>query len=103
MKDVWKVWSLRLDLVNVTVHLLTKHGESPLSTINFIKSKLTVESFSDFTEDIDLISQEIQLMDSRFNEHPVNKRSNVFTNILQPIHHIIQGDDVQAEVHSRYV
>ncbi|KAJ9601170.1 hypothetical protein L9F63_000690, partial [Diploptera punctata] len=32
---------------------------------------------------------------------PVNRRSNVFTNILQPIHHYTSTELVQAEVHHR--
>jgi len=32
---------------------------------------------------------------------PVNRRSNVFTNILQPIHHLAGTELVQAEIHHR--
>jgi hypothetical protein len=31
----------------------------------------------------------------------VNRRANVFTNILQPIHHLGDAELVQAEIHHR--
>lgn len=87
---------------NVTVRLLQSHGtKSPLACVNFIKSHLTVENFSNLCQDIDLVSQEILIMDTRFHGlDPVNK-CNVFTNILQPIRHSTDKDLVQAEIHSR--
>lgn len=89
--------------MNVTVRLINKQNEiaSPLSCVNFIKSRLTIESFSNFSQDIDLVSQEILIKDTRFEDAPVNERSNVFTNILQPINMKLQKDIVQVEVHSR--
>lgn len=100
---MWTLTSLRIDLLNVTVRLINKQNEiaSPLACVNFIKSRLTIESFSNFSQDIDLVSQEILIKDTRFDDVPVNKRSNVFTNILQPINMKLQKDIVQVEVHSR--
>jgi len=34
-------------------------------------------------------------------DEPVNRRSNVFTNILQPIHHLAGMELVQLEIHHR--
>ncbi len=64
---VWRTNCLNLDLVNVSLTLLPvdKKFES-LACINFVKSHLTVESFSDKSQDIDLVSQEILMTDTRF-------------------------------------
>lgn len=59
--------SIHLDLVNVVVHLKQKHGEGvSLACVNFIKSRLVVETFSDRSQDIDLVSAEILITDTRF-------------------------------------
>lgn len=81
---------LQLGLQNVTVRLCEDGGE-PLATVHFISSKLTVENFSDFAQDIDLLSQEIVLVDTRRNG------SNVFTDILRPNSGTASG----MEIHSR--
>ncbi|XP_063232383.1 intermembrane lipid transfer protein Vps13D [Bacillus rossius redtenbacheri] len=100
--QVWTHFSLQLDLLNVTLKLQVSHStNSPLACINFIKSRLLLETFSNGTQDVDLVSQEILVADTRFQAEPVNKRSNVFTNILQPINMSFEGDRVQAEVHHR--
>jgi len=84
--STWRTMSIHLDLVNVVLHLREKHGEGPaLASINFIKSRLAVDSFSDKAQDIDLVSSEILLTDTRYQNEPMNKRFNVFTNILQPL------------------
>lgn len=113
--------SIHLDLVDVTLKLQLNHGpepwcdlspgqthipsqgegESSLACINFIKSRLTVEMYSDRSQDVDLVSQEILITDTRYQDEPVNKRSNVFTNILQPINMNFSKDMVQAEIHHR--
>lgn len=86
---------------NVTLRLLQSHSNnSPIACINFIKSHLTIETFSNLCQDIDLVSQEILIMDTRFRETD-QKQSNVFTNILQPVRHSTEHDIVQAEIHSR--
>lgn len=41
-------------------------GTCPLACINFIRSRLTFESFSDESKDVDLVSQEILISDTRF-------------------------------------
>lgn len=66
-EPVWLMNSIHLDLVNVVVHLKQTHGEGiPLACINFIKSRLVVETFSDRSQDIDLVSAEILITDTRF-------------------------------------
>ncbi|KAJ8964860.1 hypothetical protein NQ314_004578 [Rhamnusium bicolor] len=100
--EEWKIFSIKLDMQNVTVQLLKSHSsKSPLTCINFIKSHLTVETFSNLCQDIDLVSQEILIMDTRFHGVDPTECCNVFTNILQPIKYSKENDLVQAEVHSR--
>lgn len=87
--DVWKSVSLALQLHNVTVELLNSHAlaqqaQQSLARLDFIRSHLSLESYSDQTKDIDLVSHEIVVSDTRFKEEPVNARPNVFTSILQP-------------------
>ncbi|XP_076466689.1 LOW QUALITY PROTEIN: intermembrane lipid transfer protein VPS13D-like [Babylonia areolata] len=89
--DVWKSVSLVIQLHNVTVELLTSHAVPPqqlsqqsLARLDFIRSRLSFESYSDQSKDIDLVSHEIVVSDTRFKEEPVNSRPNVFTSILQP-------------------
>lgn len=96
----WNNLSITLDLQNVSVSL--RQPESgPLACVNFIKSTLKVDSKSDGSQDIDLISQEILVTDTRIwgivNE--INPIVNVFTNILKPMND--HGAIIQAEIHSR--
>ncbi|XP_033219342.1 vacuolar protein sorting-associated protein 13D isoform X2 [Belonocnema kinseyi] len=100
-----KVWTksyISLELLNVTLKLRPHHGIAALACVNFIKSKLTLDSLSDGSQDIDLVSQEILVTDTRFQDEPVNRRSNVFTAILQPLRNSVCLEDrVQAEIHHR--
>ncbi|XP_063884386.1 intermembrane lipid transfer protein VPS13D-like isoform X2 [Scylla paramamosain] len=106
--DVWTSFSITLVLDNVTLeldHVGKREAQacSPLACINFIRSRLTFESFSDESKDVDLVSQEILISDTRFEGFPVNKRSNIFTNILQPtpLKSAKNNSQLQAEVHYR--
>ncbi|XP_055691450.1 intermembrane lipid transfer protein Vps13D isoform X2 [Lutzomyia longipalpis] len=72
--------------------------ENFLACINFIKSSLKIDSFSDGSQDIDLVSQEILVTDTRTQ---FTAPRNVFTNILAPTTTKFNEDSVQAEVHSR--
>ncbi|KAK8735874.1 hypothetical protein OTU49_017439, partial [Cherax quadricarinatus] len=107
LESVWTSLSIILNLDNVTLELESSVEEnnicSPLACINFISSKLTYESFSDESKDVDLVSQEILISDTRFEGFPVNKRSNIFTNILQPTpsKSAKNSSQLQAEVHYR--
>ncbi|GBP32066.1 Vacuolar protein sorting-associated protein 13D [Eumeta japonica] len=96
---VWTLLSINLDLQNVTVKLEPEHGVSSLACINFIKSRLLVETYSDFSQDIDLVSQEILVSDTRYQLEPANRRGNVFSHIVQPMAE--HQHAVQAEVHAR--
>lgn len=112
-KRVWTNTSITLDLqdVSVRLHLPTcneplnressSHNNPSLACINFIKSSLKIDSFSDGSQDIDLVSQEILVIDSRNANSNENQPKNVFSNILQPINFKPGSDSVQAEVHSR--
>ncbi|XP_047493790.1 vacuolar protein sorting-associated protein 13D-like isoform X6 [Penaeus chinensis] len=106
--SVWTSLTIILNLDNVTLELENLEEESvqetkPLACVNFISSRLTFESFSDQTKDVDLVSQEILISDTRFENFPVNKRSNIFTNILQPtpLKSAKNDSQLQAEVHYR--
>ncbi|XP_029047151.1 vacuolar protein sorting-associated protein 13D isoform X1 [Osmia bicornis bicornis] len=98
---IWKKSCITLELVNVTVKLHPNHNIAALACVNFIKSRLTLDSLSDGSQDIDLVSQEILIIDTRFQDEPVNKQSNVFTSILQPLRNSNNENRVQAEVHHR--
>ncbi|XP_075234181.1 vacuolar protein sorting 13D [Lycorma delicatula] len=99
-QSVWPCTSLYLELLDVSVRLQPS-PDVTLTCINFIKSYLNVDSYSDRTQDVDLVSREILITDTRFQDEPVNKRSNVFTNILQPMQTLSTTQYVQAQIHHR--
>uniref|UniRef100_A0A2M4A0B1 Putative vacuolar protein n=1 Tax=Anopheles triannulatus TaxID=58253 RepID=A0A2M4A0B1_9DIPT len=111
LDEVWKNLSINLELLDVSVRLVQTLDDSrqtvqPLACVNFIKSKLLVDCFSDGAQDIDLVSQEIQLIDTRFltaegTSPGCGEVQNVFPNILQPIRGEPGTELVQAEIHSR--
>ena len=80
--DVASAWTcnfIDIQLQDVILDVMPDRSSGPvLARINFFKSRLILESFSDSSRDIDLVSQEILLSDLRFAAFPVNKRSNVF-------------------------
>merc|ERR1719427_1705817 len=96
-----------MELQDVIVDLVLEHEAGPqqrqagLARVNFIKSRLVYESFSDFSKDVDLVSQEILLRDTRYTDLPANKRVNVFSCILQPMQLEERKSLLQAEVHYR--
>ena len=63
---------MTFELQDVILDLLLSHENlnrdpnNNLARINFFKSRLVFEAFSDFTKDVDLVSQEILLSDMRF-------------------------------------
>ncbi|XP_041977291.1 vacuolar protein sorting-associated protein 13D [Aricia agestis] len=103
--QVWTTWSLKLELQDVIVQLRAgaggsgAEGEAALACVNFIKSRLLVESYSDLSQDIDLVSAEILVSDTRYAAEPANRRANVFSHIVAPLPE--QRHSVQAEVHAR--
>ncbi|CAH0555796.1 unnamed protein product [Brassicogethes aeneus] len=100
IRDVWTTFSLKLDLQNVTLRLLKSHESPPISCINFIKSKLVLETYSDNSQDVDLMSQEILIVDTRFQGIETASPVNVFTNILQPNKNS-KKNELQVEIHNR--
>ncbi|GAB6019931.1 hypothetical protein CHUAL_001462 [Chamberlinius hualienensis] len=107
---------LRLKLVDVQLDCNTQ--EAHLAQINFISSELTYRSTSSGSSEVDLVSREILVSDTRFCSYPANNRPNVFCNILQATRHRrktksqskadVDGADVaeeegflQAELHYR--
>lgn len=126
---LWTYMSITLDLQDVSVRLQmpkTKNGfnytsigrdscvsfidvdstDTPLACINFIKSTLKIDQFSDASQDIDLVSQEILITDTRYTKNICDETAqakNVFTTILKPTTNVqTNGENqVQCEVHSR--
>ena len=105
---VWTGMFMDIELLNVILDIMTAQPklDACLARVNLIKSRLIYESFSDSSKDVDLVSQEILLDDYRFRDYPMNKRSNVFSQILQPMtkEMLPQGERtslLQAEVHYR--
>ncbi|CAG0914450.1 unnamed protein product [Notodromas monacha] len=85
-KEVWTTFALIVDLKDVSLRAKWSHSEkNPLAKINFIQSRLTIESHTDNSRDIDLVSQEIRLHDLRHADDPLNPEANRFKRILQPI------------------
>lgn len=80
MSSIWTGLMIILNLDNVTLELNSLPEEVdgresrreingtqiPLACVNFIRSKLTYESFSDESKDVDLVSEEILISDTRF-------------------------------------
>ena len=64
-ETVWLTMSVRLDLQNVSLELVTDDSAA-LARVDFIRSQLLYESFSDSSKDVDLMSREIRLHDTRF-------------------------------------
>ncbi|ELT97897.1 hypothetical protein CAPTEDRAFT_149660 [Capitella teleta] len=107
--QVWKGISITLDLEDVTTELLSAHEDSAhgtkeqsLAKFNFITSRLSYESYSNGCKDIDLVSHEIRVHDTRYRG--LNVRPNVFTDILRPSCQEAVGPDqgaLQMELHFR--
>ena len=71
--NVWTGISINLDLDGVTAELLIAHGdgsdactEVSLAKFEFITSRLSFDSFSDGSKDIDLVSHAIKVLDTRY-------------------------------------
>ncbi|XP_060529289.1 intermembrane lipid transfer protein Vps13D isoform X2 [Cylas formicarius] len=101
-REEWTLLSIKINMENVSLRFVTSHlYHSPLACINFIRSHLTMETFSNLSQDIDLVSQEIIVIDTRFHGCERTSQCNVFTSILQPVKDVRDSDLVQAEIHSR--
>ena len=105
--ELWTTTFMDIELHGVTVDLVDQHKlpnlarQVGLARINFIKSRLVYESFCDFSKDVDLVSQEILMLDTRYSDLPSNQRANVFSCILQPMKVEERKSLLQAEVHYR--
>ncbi len=122
--NAWKVIGIYFDLENVGIEILRNHkiyvpkgqsrvdlGEVSLAYMAFIKSKLIYESYSDGSKQIDLVSSEILMIDTRFNEKNRDKEcTNVFLNVLhnpklnkpkQEVPEQLPLEKLQFEVHYR--
>ena len=75
---------------------LKKVGQ--FTTIEFIDSRLVYESNSDGSKDVDLVSQQVVLKDTRFDRMSGPLRRNVFTQILEPVTQSRREGTLQAEV-----
>ena len=70
--DVYCVISMSVELTNVTLELLASHNQGPLSPqvsiakLDFIRSRLSYDSYSDQSKETDLVSHEILASDTRF-------------------------------------
>ncbi|XP_067643224.1 intermembrane lipid transfer protein Vps13D isoform X2 [Eurosta solidaginis] len=104
---IWTTMSINLQLENVSVSLADQQNYDDdndeimlksLACINFIKSFLKIDTFSDGAQDIDLVSSEVLVLDTR----PEQTSKNVFRHILKPKRDKREAKDiVQAEIHSR--
>lgn len=104
---VWNTLSINFILDNVTVYLADPQTtqncmgmSTNLACIKFVKSNLEIDSFSDGSQDIDLISREILLMDARDNDSFLTEH-NCFKRILEPTQNKTCQNTVQVEIHSR--
>jgi hypothetical protein len=72
---------MAIDLNNVTIELVTSHDQGPdypessLAKLDFISSTFRFDSFSNQAKDIDLVSHEIVVSDTRY-------RGNIYFNTL---------------------
>lgn len=101
---IWPKIKLRIDLVNVILEVKDSRI-GPFSTIKFIDSRLVYESNSDGSKDIDLVSQQVVVRDTRYDGKsstcPSTMKRNVFTQILEPVTKACREGSLQAEVHYR--
>lgn len=102
---IWTSMALHLDLKDVSLEIYSNShcsiGEKVLSRIDFLSSRLLIESYTDSTKDIDLISQDIRIIDARYLDMPVDKRPNVFPDILQSVKKGSSSTPLQLEIQYR--
>ena len=69
---VWQNIGMAIDLKNVTIELVTSHDQGPeypessLAKLDFISSTFRFDSFSNQAKDVDLVSHEIVVSDTRY-------------------------------------
>ncbi|XP_046808377.1 vacuolar protein sorting-associated protein 13D [Lucilia cuprina] len=102
----WTTLSMNFLLENVIISLAESidlsnyYSNYTLACIKFIKSTLEIDSFSDGSQDIDLISSEILIMDARKHFSGYSSK-NIFKYVLKPSVEGSSKNVVQAEIHSR--
>ena len=104
--DSWTSIAIALGLENVTLDLLDRHAsdverQESLARVDFLASRLTFESFSDGTKDVDLVSLRICIYDTRYAGAPVNVKPNVFERILHEANEERSTNALQLELHYR--
>lgn len=103
---IWTSMALHLDLKDVSLEVIDISSnnmlrDKVLSRIDFLSSRLSIESFTDSSKDVDLVSQEIRIMDARYQNHPTSGRPNVFPDILKPAKKVVSSSPLQLEIHYR--
>ena len=112
---IWTSMATHLELKNVTVEIVNgnhnedddlaqaQQTEQKLARIDFVSSNLSIESFTDSSKDIDLVSQEIRVIDTRYEHLEKSNQPNIFINILQPKSKSRSKDKnpLQIEIHYR--
>ncbi|XP_028966611.1 vacuolar protein sorting-associated protein 13D [Galendromus occidentalis] len=97
--DAWVNLLLAIDLHNVTLNLVaSRNTQSDLAKVEFIDSKLSVSTYTNGRKDVDLVSQEIRVRDTRFSNP--DGRTNVFSDMLLPTRGR-EGRGLQMELHYR--
>ncbi|KAM8927222.1 intermembrane lipid transfer protein VPS13D [Pelodytes ibericus] len=103
--EVYTGLSFLIDMVNVSLELLEDKGKdgvsNSLARFDFKKSKLLVESFSNQTKSINLVSHSMMAFDTRFSGLPSLHKLNVFNCILQPSKSSSNPGSLQIELHYR--
>ncbi|EDV97387.1 GH14723 [Drosophila grimshawi] len=87
-------------LVVESTNTLPDFAQEPLACIHFIRSQLEIDMLSDGSQDIDLISSNILVVDERPSDGVNN--ANVFRNILEPSKkETVPKHSAQVEIHCR--
>ncbi|EDW70492.2 intermembrane lipid transfer protein Vps13D isoform X1 [Drosophila virilis] len=104
--NVITLLSIRILLEDVSILVVQNTNTMPdfvhesLACIHFIRSQLEIDMLSDGSQDIDLISSNILIVDERPSDGINN--ANVFRNILQPSKKdTIPKHSAQVEIHCR--
>lgn len=104
--NVITLLSIRILLEDVSILVVQNTNtmpdfvHEPLACIHFIRSQLEIDMLSDGSQDIDLISSNILIVDERPSDGINN--ANVFRNILQPSKKdTIPKHSAQVEIHCR--
>uniref|UniRef100_T1KHU8 UBA domain-containing protein n=1 Tax=Tetranychus urticae TaxID=32264 RepID=T1KHU8_TETUR len=103
---IWTSMAIHLDLKNVSLEIVDgsmdySSNQNSIARIDFLSSRLSIESFTDSSKDIDLVSQEIKIIDARYLNRCKEESPNVFPGILQPAKKGLSATPLQVEIHYR--